>query len=107
MKINMVREIRVPCWNTMEPTVVDKKVQIIPWTKEQMMEVFKSFDKDGDGRLSKEELKAAFKKFGSRWSSFRAWRAIWHADANKDGFISIDDEIGELTSYALKCGYKL
>ncbi|CAN6721550.1 unnamed protein product [Malus baccata var. baccata] len=95
----MVREIRFP------PTVVDKKVQI-PRTKEQVMEVFKSSDKDGDGRLSKEELKASFKKLGSRWSSFRAWRALGHADANKDGFISME-EIGELLSYALKCGYKL
>ncbi|KAB2614364.1 calcium-binding protein CML10 [Pyrus ussuriensis x Pyrus communis] len=95
----MVREIHFP------PKIVEKNVQI-PWTKEQVMEVFKSFDKDEDGRLSKEELKASFKKLGSLWSSFRAWRALGHADANKDGFISMQ-EIGELISYALKRGYKM
>ncbi|KAL6296268.1 hypothetical protein ACE6H2_004410 [Prunus campanulata] len=87
-------------------TVVYKKVQDqIPWTKEQVMAEFKTFDKDGDGRISKEELKAAFYKFGSRWSSFRAWRALCHADANKDGFISTE-EVTDLVNYVVKCGYK-
>ncbi|KAH0989931.1 hypothetical protein GBA52_001414 [Prunus armeniaca] len=101
----MVRETLVQVWNNMEDAVVYRKVQI-PWTKEQVMAEFKRLDKDGDGRISKEELKAAFDKFGSRWSSFRAWRALCHADANKDGYIS-KEEFTDIVNYALKCGYKL
>lgn len=101
----MVRETLVQLRNNMEDAVVYRKVQI-PWTKEQAMAEFQRLDKDGDGRISKEELKAAFTKFGSRWSSFRAWRALSHADANKDGFISME-EVTDLVNYAVKCGYKL
>lgn len=37
------------------------------YTKDQLMNVFKSHDADGDGKLSREELKKAFKYLGSRW----------------------------------------
>ncbi|OMO73681.1 Calcium-binding EF-hand [Corchorus capsularis] len=33
----------------------------VPFTKEQLRDIFKRFDCDKDGRLSKEELKKAFK----------------------------------------------
>ncbi|KAB2614366.1 calcium-binding protein CML10 [Pyrus ussuriensis x Pyrus communis] len=78
----------------------------VPWTREQVLNLFNSFDKDGDGMLSKEEVKAAFRKLGSHWGGFRARRALRHADANRDGLISAE-EINDLANYALKCRYTL
>ncbi|KAK9946518.1 hypothetical protein M0R45_011981 [Rubus argutus] len=78
----------------------------VPWTKEQVRDLFKSLDKNGNGKLSKEELKAAFRTLGSRWSSYRARRALRHVDANGDGFIS-NEELNDLVNYALERGYKL
>ena len=83
-----------------------KKPARVPRTWEQVMDLFNSFDKDGDGMLSKEELKAAFRELGSRWGGFRARRALSHADANHDGLIS-KEEIKDLVNYALECGYAL
>ncbi|PRQ27674.1 putative EF-hand domain pair protein [Rosa chinensis] len=80
------------------------KLVPLPWSKEQVRELFKSFDKDGDGKLSKEELKAAFRKLGSWWSSFRARRALRYVDSNDDGQIS-KEEFNDLVNYALECGY--
>ncbi|CAN6583249.1 unnamed protein product [Malus baccata var. baccata] len=72
----------------------------------QVLNLFNSFDKDGDGMLSKEEVKEAFRKLGSHWGGFRARRALRHADANRDGLISTE-EINDLANYTLKCGYTL
>ena len=88
-----------------EQTVVNKKVPA-QWSPEQVCDLFKIADKNGDGKLSKEELKAAFRRLGSRWSSFRARRALRHVDANGDGVIS-NEELNDLINYALQCGYKL
>ncbi|PRQ27677.1 putative EF-hand domain pair protein [Rosa chinensis] len=83
-----------------------KKVPIHCISKEQVCDFFKRFDGNGDGKLCKEEIKAAFRKLGSRWSSYRARRALDHADSNGDGIIS-NEELDDLINYALDCGYKL
>ncbi|KAH7523612.1 hypothetical protein FEM48_Zijuj06G0030400 [Ziziphus jujuba var. spinosa] len=86
-----------------------KKRVMVPLNRDQLVNVFRSYDRDGDGRLTKEELKAAFRYLGSRWSSYRTAKALHKADVNKDGFINInrEDELGELVDYALECGYKI
>ena len=84
---------------------VPKNVNL-PWDKEQLQNVFKSFDKDGDGKLSWDELKQAFTHLGSRWSYYRTNKAFGKADYNKDGFIN-QEELAELVDYALDCGYKV
>lgn len=72
IKINMVRDLLVPgCINITEQK---GRVQIF-WSEEQLLVFFKGYDKDGDGRLTKDEAKAAFDKLGSRCSTFRTWRA--------------------------------
>ncbi|KAI5354499.1 hypothetical protein L3X38_007394 [Prunus dulcis] len=68
----------------------------VPYTEEQIMNVFKSHDKNGDAQLSKEELKEAFKELGSKYPPLRAWFAKNYADDNRDGFISIDKELSKL-----------
>ncbi|KAK9946519.1 hypothetical protein M0R45_011982 [Rubus argutus] len=95
----MVRVVHVPEVNVKHPTQV-------PWSMDHVCQLFKSSDKNGDGKLSKEELKAAFRKLGSRWSSYRASRALRYVDSNHDGVIS-EEEFNELVKYALELGYKL
>lgn len=66
----------------------------------------KKYDKNGDGRLDKEELKQDFKELGARLPEWRAYRALKHADTNGDGFITLD-ETNLLIEYILKNGYTI
>lgn len=102
--VDTIKQEFVPaCWPEQKAAI--RKVPV-PWSKEQIGDLFKSLDKNGNGKLSKEELKAAFRKLGSRWSSYRARRALRHVDSNGDGFIS-NEELNDLVNYALERGYKL
>ncbi|OMP05569.1 Calcium-binding EF-hand [Corchorus olitorius] len=78
----------------------------VPFSKEQLRDIFKRFDCDKDGRLSKEELKKAFSELGSRVPAFRTLAALHHADENGDGFIS-EEELEALLQYALGLGYTI
>ncbi|KAK2660318.1 hypothetical protein Ddye_006851 [Dipteronia dyeriana] len=69
-----------------------------------LKDFFRRFDKDEDRRLSKQELKNAFNSLGSRCPTWRATRALQHADANGNGYIS-DQELDGLVKYAAKHGY--
>ncbi|KAG7020569.1 hypothetical protein SDJN02_17255, partial [Cucurbita argyrosperma subsp. argyrosperma] len=79
---------------------------LVPFTEEQLAAIFKSHDRDGDGKLSKEELKQAFNYLGSRFSSFRVKEALRAADTNGDGFISMD-EMNKLIKYTKGRKYTL
>ena len=92
----MVIQIQIP--NIIFPStkVRDPRVQV-EWTKEQIMEAFKRHDSNGDGKLSKAELKQAFKYLGSNWGGRRASKAMSYADNDGSGFIDITDkELEEL-----------
>ncbi|KAL5847423.1 hypothetical protein ACOSQ3_010947 [Xanthoceras sorbifolium] len=90
--------------------VVDKKgvdkrcVKGMPYTMEQLRQMFWSHDANRDGRLSRKELKDAFNDLGARIPGWRAHRALNRADDNGDGYVS-EDEVDELVSYAVKLGY--
>ncbi|KAK6256601.1 hypothetical protein QUC31_000060 [Theobroma cacao] len=73
-------------------------------TGTELRSIFKSFDYNQDGRLSKQELRKAFASLGSHLPGWRAGRGLHHADANRDGYVS-DDELDDLVEYALECGY--
>ncbi|XAR61875.1 hypothetical protein NMG60_11016416 [Bertholletia excelsa] len=72
-----------------------------PLSEEQLKGLLKRYDTNGDGRLSKKELKVAFHDFGLRFCGWKARQALCHADADGDGYIS-DEEWDELVKYASK-----
>lgn len=78
----------------------------MPYDEVQLKGIFKRFDIDGDGYLNKKELRNAFSSLGSSAPRWRALRALWHADSNKDGRIS-EAELENLVKYALKHGYTI
>lgn len=80
-----------------KPRTIEK-----PISEEELKSIFKKYDKTGDGKLSRQELKMACLWF----SGFRSYRALQYADRNNDGYIS-ENEINELVNYAIKLGYKV
>ncbi|MBA0624114.1 hypothetical protein Godav_009514 [Gossypium davidsonii] len=69
---------------------------------EQILSLFKGCDVNKDGKLSKDEVKAGFRRLQSRFPGFRTQRAFKVADKNGDGFIS-EAELDELVDYVLDC----
>jgi hypothetical protein len=87
------------------PKIVAKGAEV-PFNKEQITLIFKKQDKNGDGKLSHEEVKAAFVELNAFWPWFRTVQGFRHGDSNGDKFINIDDqELENLVDFTLKCGY--
>ncbi|KAM7514211.1 hypothetical protein LguiA_003794 [Lonicera macranthoides] len=82
----------------------DDKGQKLNLTEEQLKMIFREADTNKDGRLDKKELKGAFERLGAIVSGWRAGRALYHADQDKDGFIS-EQELDDLVKYAVNWGY--
>ena len=83
------------------------KSSSFPLSEEQVKGLLSRYDTNRDGRLSKDELKRAFRGMGLRFSGWRAGRALRHADANGDHYIS-EDELSELVKYAhSKWGFRI
>ncbi|KDP38347.1 hypothetical protein JCGZ_04272 [Jatropha curcas] len=57
-------------------------------SEEQIESCFRRFDTNGDGYLSIQELKNAYKALGRSFPLCRALRALYIADENRDGYIS-------------------
>ncbi|KAL6296271.1 hypothetical protein ACE6H2_004413 [Prunus campanulata] len=95
------------CHCYMPVTKVKPAVGSVPYTEEQIRNVFKRHDKNGDGQLSKDELEAAFDELGSKWPAVRSWFAQRCADDDGDGFVSIEKELSKLVKYVLKLNYTL
>nr|GMD84901.1 Calcium-binding protein CML10 [Ipomoea batatas]GMD91435.1 Calcium-binding protein CML10 [Ipomoea batatas]GMD93665.1 Calcium-binding protein CML10 [Ipomoea batatas]GME09289.1 Calcium-binding protein CML10 [Ipomoea batatas] len=70
-----------------------------PLTEAQVKGLLQRFDRDGDGRISRTELRAAFKQMGFWFCNRKAGCAIRKVDDNGDGVIS-GDELNELVKYA-------
>ncbi|KAK8093681.1 mitochondrial carrier domain-containing protein [Apiospora hydei] len=60
-------------------------------TERQLYLLFKSIDRDNDGRLDKDELQIAFQHAGLAVPSRRLHAFFEDVDLNKDGYISFDE----------------
>ncbi|XP_020702906.1 polcalcin Phl p 7-like [Dendrobium catenatum] len=70
-------------------------------TVEEFKEWLMRFDSDGDGRISRHELRQAIRSIGGRFSWWKSKKGLRQADSNADGFID-DAEIDNLVSFAQK-----
>lgn len=59
--------------------------------EEEMARVFRKFDANGDGRISRSELAALFASLGHAASDEELARMMAEADADGDGFISLGE----------------
>ncbi|KAK7424224.1 hypothetical protein QQZ08_008712 [Neonectria magnoliae] len=65
--------------------------RFVEQAERQLFVLFRSIDKDGNGKLSKSELQAAFKNVGLTVSNRRLVEFFDDVDLNNDGFISFDE----------------
>ncbi|KAL3351598.1 hypothetical protein AABB24_019931, partial [Solanum stoloniferum] len=77
-----------------------------PLSEDKLKCLLKKYDKSGDGKLNKQELKVAFKDLGLWFCGLRAYQAMHHADKNNDGLI-VNDEMDVLVEFATKWGFTL
>ncbi|CAJ0586759.1 unnamed protein product, partial [Mesorhabditis spiculigera] len=57
----------------------------------ELREIFKDFDKNGDGRITCEELEMALLRLGERPSNTKIGQLIQQADTDGNGVIDIDE----------------
>lgn len=57
----------------------------------QLRALFRAIDKDGDGKLAKDELQIAFKNAGLTVSKRRLGDFFNDMDLNNDGYVSFDE----------------
>lgn len=81
---------------------VSRSMQDKKTTKEQFKAWLKNIDRNGDGCISMDELRAALKGHGMSFPAWKAWWAMVHADRNHDKLIQGDQEVEELIKYAEK-----
>ena len=62
-----------------------------PHTSEDLAAIFRAMDKNGDGHISAEELKAAMQMGGNTVTDEEVQQAMKEADTNGDGVINIEE----------------
>ena len=58
---------------------------------EEMKMAFRAFDTDGDGKVSKEELKICLMNFGQRLSDREIELLVKRHDSDKNGFLEFEE----------------
>ncbi|KAI5824981.1 EF-hand [Schizophyllum commune Tattone D] len=66
--------------------------------EKEIKEIFRSFDKNGDGTVSVNELKEILESFGTRLSQGQAEAMINAADTNGDGVVGYEEFVKMITS---------
>ncbi|KAM3342026.1 hypothetical protein CQW23_29972 [Capsicum baccatum] len=77
-----------------------------PLSDEQVKGMLMKYDKNRDGRISKQQVRLAFKEMGLHFCRWKAGKAVRFADKNGDGYIN-EDEMSELVHYASKWGFRI
>ncbi|KAK4254177.1 hypothetical protein QN277_009591 [Acacia crassicarpa] len=75
-----------------------------PLNEKTVRELLKKADINGDGNLSKKELKKVFEEMGSNWPKHRTWLCMLNTDSDGDGEISAS-EMNKLVAYIMKWAY--
>lgn len=60
-------------------------------SRRELEDVFRKFDSNGDGKISKSELSSVMAALESRATEEEIDRMMKEADTNKDGFVSFDE----------------
>ncbi|KAJ0974965.1 hypothetical protein J5N97_016930 [Dioscorea zingiberensis] len=75
-------------------------------TKTAFREMLKKVDSNGDGQISRKELREALRELGLNYNWFRMWWNAWgamsHVDLNRNKHVDGDREIELLIDYAQK-----
>ncbi|ONK67246.1 uncharacterized protein A4U43_C06F18150 [Asparagus officinalis] len=65
-------------------------------TRQQFKELLKSIYSEGEGGINRHKLREGLRKHGIECSTWRSWRAMRHADINRNKYIDGDEEVEEL-----------
>ncbi|ONI29318.1 hypothetical protein PRUPE_1G192900 [Prunus persica] len=76
---------------TPSPAQAPKSVDAKPVVTDEVQRVFKSFDANGDGKISVSELGNVLKALGSSVSADELQRVMGNLDTDRDGFICLDE----------------
>ncbi|BFG33179.1 hypothetical protein CerSpe_194530 [Prunus speciosa] len=76
---------------TPSPAQAPKSVDAKPVVTDEVQRVFKSFDANGDGKISVSELGNVLKALGSNVSADELQRVMEDLDTDRDGFICLDE----------------
>ncbi|KAM3237313.1 hypothetical protein P3S67_011737 [Capsicum chacoense] len=87
------------------PWFIPRRVSY-PLSDEQVKGMLMKYDKNRDGKLSKQEIRLAFKEMGLHLCRWKTGKALRFADKNGDGYIN-EDEMIELVQYASRWGFRI
>ncbi|KAK4352078.1 hypothetical protein RND71_027596 [Anisodus tanguticus] len=87
------------------PWFIPRRVSY-PLSEEQVKGMLMKYDKNRDGKLSRQELRLAFKEMGLHFCCWKAGKVLRFADRNGDGYIN-EDEFSEFVQFASRWGFKI
>lgn len=90
MKVGSARDSRVEQALTLAGCCAEFRV-FVEAAERQLLRLFKSIDRNHDGKLGQEELSLAFQKAGLSVPKRRLSGFFEEVDMNHDGFISFDE----------------